>query len=66
MKRTFKQTCEAAKADETLRQLVAAIRAANKAGTPDRTAYAALRDRFQELGLTLPNRAYWSFLMMAF
>lgn len=60
---SFKKTCQKAKTDPTLCQLAAAIREANAAGSPDRTVYRAFRDRFIEIGLTLPNEAYWSFLL---
>jgi hypothetical protein len=55
-------TCRAALADPTLRGLARAIFAANRRGDPDRTAYGAFRDRVQDLGLSVPNEAYWSIL----
>lgn len=54
-----------ATADATCVQLARAWRDANRSGTPDRTCYDAWLDRCQELGIEVPNAAYWSFLMDA-
>jgi hypothetical protein len=39
------------------------IVAANRAGNPDRAAYAAFTDRVKERGLFVPNRAYYTLLI---
>lgn len=64
-KRTWKQTCQLAASDSTLRQLAASIRDTNASGSPDGTAYNAFKDRAEEIGVIVPNSAYWSFLLWA-
>lgn len=64
-KPTWKQTCKLANSDETLRLLAGAIHASNAARMPDRTAYLAFRDRATEIGVVVPNEAYWSMLLWA-
>lgn len=61
----WQKTCKVAKADETLRLLAKAIVAANKRRDPDPTAYKAFQDRATEIGVVVPNVAYWSFLLGA-
>lgn len=61
----WKKTCKRAKADETLVRIARGTVAANKAGIHGKSnpGYAMFRDRCQEIGLTVPNDAYWSFLL---
>ncbi len=59
----WKRTVQAAKGDATLCGLAVAIQTANKSGTPDRLAYGAFTDRCQDLGLRIPNVAYYSILL---
>jgi len=63
MTSTWDQTKRVARTDATLRGIARAILAANRSGHPDRLAYGAFRDRCQDLGLRVPNDAYWSILI---
>jgi hypothetical protein len=59
----WQKTVARARADATLRGIAAAIIATNFRRDPDPAAYAAFRDRAQEIGLEIPNEAYWSILL---
>jgi hypothetical protein len=59
----WKRTCEAAKNDPVLVGIATSIVAANRAGNPDRAAYAAFTDRVKERDLFVPNRAYYTLLI---
>ena len=59
-------TVAAVKADETCRLLAKAIRDHNLThSAPDRTAYGAFRDRVDEMGLYVPNEAYYGVLLLS-
>lgn len=61
----WQQTCERAKADETLVKIARGTVATNRAGTHprDNVGYAMFRDRCAELGIEVPSDAYYSFLL---
>lgn len=61
---SVKTVSEAARNDHNVVCLVRAIRAANIARRPDRTAYAALEDRLRELGHDWPA-GYFTFILWA-
>jgi len=61
----WQKTVRFARTDETLRLLAVAIREANKRREPDPAAHMAFRDRAAEIGVTVPNVAYWSILLVA-
>lgn len=61
----WQKTVKLARTDETLRLIAVAIRKANLRREPDPAAYAAFRDRATEIGVAVPNAAYWSILLGA-
>lgn len=60
----WEQAKRVAKADDTLRAIALGIVALNRAGKLDATGHLAFRDRCQEIGVAVPNRAYWSILLV--
>lgn len=61
----WQRSCKAAKLDRDLSGIAKAIVMANRAGKPDQTAYLAFQDKAMELGLYVPNKAYWTLLIAA-
>lgn len=62
----WKKTCKTAKADSTLVGIARGIVALNREGKygEARVGHLAFRDRAQEIGISVPNDAYWGFLLM--
>lgn len=63
----WQKTIKAARADSTLVAIARGVCEYNRRGEYGSASvgHKAFRDRCQEIGLTVPNVAYWSFLFGA-